>query len=1087
MKKKFSQIASLLLAAVMLLPTTVAVSAEGGVATVAATDSGKSDTLAATDDLKITAKDSTTTIYYDGGKTTLQLETNVTNKYITWSVPSGGDVVSVDQNGLVTAKKAGTATIRAIYSDTDNVTSAEFTVTVEKRKLSKIEVSGAPKKEYTTGDTFSMGGATVIATYEDGSTKDVTSSCTYSPSEDLRATDTSITISYKEDSITKTAIVSDIKVADKTVTNISVASPENGAKFTAGTTIAPKDVSVKVTYSNGEKVTLNAADYSSITFSPNGALTTSDKTLTVSYGGKSATIAIAVSESASSSTTTTGYYAVISKYPTKLSYTVGEKLDLSGIEILIYKKADGTLYRTLTKSNLDNITYTFTSSDVGKTQKTMKVKIDEVDVEIPITGLTITAASSVTGLKKDDYSMIDKEDIELKIGDKLNNDVEWDDIFEWVKLVDGSKNTKIKKDSELDDYPGVSLLLKVAGKTNKADVIEADDLESDGTVRLQLYVKVGSTELTDTSKSIRVYVPVEEAECTVYIYKSNTQSNSYLKETKTFESLKEALEVLEEKDDIEDEFDLDLGANYSVRIKLGKDQSYTGTFAPDHENPIVIDLNGHVLKLKSEWINYKYCEDLVVTVTNSDSKNYGTLTYTDLSTSLVVAESSKLEFSEDHIPMDSDAACMVTLYRSSSSSTVLGTKVYDDLRSALSALEDLDEVVEDFEIPSSYEDTFVISIKLGKEQSLSTTFSFAPDHEATVTIDLNGNTLKLKSGWIDYRDCDDLVVYVTNTNKDKKGTLTYSDLSTSVTLAKGDSSLKFEEGKIPGLCNITVSDTTNGRVTTNKASVARGDSVTFTITPSSGYEISTVRVGNRSITTATSGYTVSSSTGVGTYKLDNVTEDITITVTFKAKSQSSGSSSKSWTNPFTDVSSNSQYYNAVEFVCSEGLFNGMTATKFEPMTTMTRAMFVTVLGRLAGIDPLAYSGSSFTDVSRSDQQISWAAPYIEWAVQKGITIGMGNGKFAPNDPITHQQMYLFMYRYAMFIENENGSLTGVSLSGISDASQIADWAEDGVKFASKNNILITSGGKLAPTENALRCELAMLLHGFCTKVLDYER
>jgi hypothetical protein len=45
---------------------------------------------------------------------------------------------------------------------------------------------------------------------------------------------------------------------------------------------------------------------------------------------------------------------------------------------------------------------------------------------------------------------------------------------------------------------------------------------------------------------------------------------------------------------------------------------------------------------------------------------------------------------------------------------------------------------------------------------------------------------------------------------------------------------------------------------------------------------------------------------------------------------------------------------------------------------------------------------------------------------------------------------------------------------------------DGVKFASVNNILITSGGKLTPTENALRCELAMLLHGFCTKVLDYN-
>jgi hypothetical protein len=72
----------------------------------------------------------------------------------------------------------------------------------------------------------------------------------------------------------------------------------------------------------------------------------------------------------------------------------------------------------------------------------------------------------------------------------------------------------------------------------------------------------------------------------------------------------------------------------------------------------------------------------------------------------------------------------------------------------------------------------------------------------------------------------------------------------------------------------------------------------------------------------------------------------------------------------------------------------------------------------------------------------------------------------------------------MFIENIKSSVTNVTLpTSISDRNQIADWAMDGVKFASMNNILITSGGKLTPTDNALRCELAMLLHGFCVKVL----
>lgn len=1078
MKKKFLQIVSTVLAVVMLLPTAVL----------------------ATDDTPTPTSETSTTeapavvIMCDGKEvSSVSLSTKGTNSTKTLTIKDGLDVdwssskksVVTVSGGVLTAKGVGTATITAQYEGQE----ATCTVTVSERTLSEISVSGTPKTTYTTGDDFSMGGATVIAKYSDDSTEDVTSGCTYTPSSDLRASDTSVKISYTENGVTKDTTVDKITVTDKTVSGISIVSPANGAKFTAGTTIAKKDVSIKVTYSNGDKVTLSAEDYSDISFSPNGELKTTDTTFTVSYGGQSATIAIAVS--ASSSTTTSGYYAVVVEQPTKTSYKVDDKIDWSGIKINIRKNENDELYKTLTGADMANYTYTFKTSDVGEISKSFKHTLDgNVNITITINGLTITAASSVTGLNTSSYEL--DSDAEVKIGDKLNDDVEWDDIFKYVYVVDADGKNKIKSKNALEnDFPGVELLLKVYGKTTNSDIIEAKDLETDGTVRLQLYVKNGTNSITDTSKSIRVYVSVEEAECTVSIYSNKTSTSStYLKASKTFESLKSALNAIADEDELEDEFDISFGSNYVIRIQLGKDQSYTGTFAPDYENPIVIDLNGHELKLKSEWINYKHCEDLVVTVTNTDDDDYGTLTYSDLSTSLVVAEGSKLEFSEDEIPMDSDADCMVTIYRSSSSSTVLGTKVYDDLKEALSELEDEDDVIDDFDIPSSYEDTFVISIKLGKDQNLSS-YKFAPDYDTTVTIDLNGYTLKLKSEWIDYDDCDKLVVNVTNTNKDKKGTLTYTDLSTSITLAKGDSTLKFAEDTIPGLYNVSIGSVTNGKVTSNKATVARGDNVTITITPDKGYEISSVKVGGKTITASTSGYTVSTSTGVGTYKLENVTADVSVSVTFKKSATASSSTTTStstsdWVNPFSDISTNSQYYSAVAFVCNNGLFNGMTATKFEPMTTMTRAMFVTVLGRLAGIDTTKYAGSSFTDVSTSDQQISWAAPYIEWAVQIGITNGMGDGKFAPNDPITHQQMYLFMKRYAEKVANISTSVSSVSLSSISDASSIDSWATDGVKFASKYGILITSGGKLTPKDNALRCELAMLLHGFCTKVLGYN-
>ena len=413
--------------------------------------------------------------------------------------------------------------------------------------------------------------------------------------------------------------------------------------------------------------------------------------------------------------------------------------------------------------------------------------------------------------------------------------------------------------------------------------------------------------------------------------------------------------------------------------------------------------------------------------------------------------------------------------------------IFPTFKDALAAIEDKADFSDIFGkvLSSSYS----VYIRLGEDQKFTGTF--APDYDNYITVDVNGYELKLNSDWIKYTTTnDDIVIKVTNDNDEKDGKLTYIDKELSVVVEESDS-FSFEEGVLAGLYNITVkSGITNGTVKADKGLVAHGDKVVFTITPNTGYEISEVKVNNKSVLTATA-YEVNSK-GVAQYTLKDVDKDAEITATFKktttTEEKKEETTTSTWTNPFTDVSKTAQYYEAVEFVCSyepEALFNGMTATKFEPMTTMTRAMFVTVLGRLAGVNPQQYSGTSFTDVSKNDQQISWAAPYIEWAVQKGITQGTGNGKFSPNDPITHQQMYLFMYRYAMYIENINNSVAAANLSSIRDASEIADWAKDGVKFASMNNILITSGGKLTPTDNALRCELAMLLHGFCTKVLGY--
>lgn len=1032
------------------------------------------------------------TLYNSGDSTTLQLEIaeDVDASAVEWKVYKGSDVVSVSKDGLVTAKSVGKATIRATYNTSTDVLHDDYDIVVVKRALTSIDVeeNNYIERHYYTGESFDTKGITVTAYYSDDTSKELSpSEYTVTPST-MEEGVTQVEISYTYNGDTKKATVN-VTVDDIAVESVKITTPTDGYEVDKNGKITKVVVDVK--YNNGETETLTTS-----ATSPNSKVTingytlgnaiTKDTPITATVGDKTSDpVLVKVKASAALSG-----IAVTQTATAKTEYYIGEKFSYNGLSVTA-NYSDGSSKAITSTANLKYspssftttgssipVTITYTEGGVSKTA-TVYVKVsDKVDV----TGFSTSSS----------YKSVLDEDAKVKLGDELD----WEELFEYVYIkYTNSKNKtayeKISDNDDLEDWLGdnAKLYVIVSGKTgNDEDVVEEDDID-DGEVTLKLYLEYAGKTYSSSSFDVEV----SDVSCTVTVYRSSTSSTK-IGDSKVFDDLKEALEYLEDKEDIIDDFGISSSYKNSfvVRIKLGEDQSLSSfEFAPDHEQDIIIDLNGCELRLKSEWIDYEDCEDITIVITNTNEDEYGTLTYNDLSTSLVVAEDSELEFTEGEIPMDSDAACMVTIYRSSSSSTVLGTKVYNTLKEALTALEEQEEVIEDYDISSSYEDTFVVKIKLGEDQNLSaTTFTFTPDYDTTITIDCNGYTLRLRSEWIDYDDCEDLVVYVTNTNDDEDATMTYSDLSSSLTISEGDS-LKFEEDEIPGIYDVTISSTTNGRITASKTTAAHGGTVTFTITPNSGYAISTVRVGTKSITTSTEGYTVNSNTGVGTYRMEDITADVTISATFKVSSTSSSSSSSSssaadWTNPFTDVTKNAQYYDAVAFVCSEGLFNGMTATKFEPMTTMTRAMFVTVLGRLADIDVSKYSGTSFTDVSKTDQQISWATPYIEWAVQNGITQGTGNGKFSPNDPITHQQMYLFMYRYAMFVENITTPLTGVSLTSIRDAGEIADWAEEGVKFASKNGILITSGGKLTPADNALRCELAMLLEGFCTKVLGYN-
>ena len=108
---------------------------------------------------------------------------------------------------------------------------------------------------------------------------------------------------------------------------------------------------------------------------------------------------------------------------------------------------------------------------------------------------------------------------------------------------------------------------------------------------------------------------------------------------------------------------------------------------------------------------------------------------------------------------------------------------------------------------------------------------------------------------------------------------------------------------------------------------------------------------------------------------------------------------------FTDVAKDSWYYTDVDFVAQKGYFKGMSATTFEPDTEMSRAMFVTVLARYAGVK-VNDSQSAFTDVPTG----TWYTGAVNWAAQKKIVEGRGNGIFDPNASVTREEMCTILDR-----------------------------------------------------------------------------
>ncbi len=181
-------------------------------------------------------------------------------------------------------------------------------------------------------------------------------------------------------------------------------------------------------------------------------------------------------------------------------------------------------------------------------------------------------------------------------------------------------------------------------------------------------------------------------------------------------------------------------------------------------------------------------------------------------------------------------------------------------------------------------------------------------------------------------------------------------------------------------------------------------------------------------------------------------------------------------NPsFTDVFEWDWYFEAVEYCVANKLFSGTAPGIFEPNSTMTRAMLVTVLWRLEG-EPTAQTQTAFTDVKKG----GWYAGAVAWAAENGIVNGTSKELFNPNGNVTREQIAAIMLRYSRYKGYDTEARTDIS--SYSDANKVSDYAKDAMSWANAAELITGSNenGKLLllPQGNATRAQVATILMRF---------
>ncbi|HIY37963.1 MAG TPA: S-layer homology domain-containing protein [Candidatus Agathobaculum merdigallinarum] len=288
--------------------------------------------------------------------------------------------------------------------------------------------------------------------------------------------------------------------------------------------------------------------------------------------------------------------------------------------------------------------------------------------------------------------------------------------------------------------------------------------------------------------------------------------------------------------------------------------------------------------------------------------------------------------------------------------------------------------------------------------------------------------------------------------------------SYTFTRTGGGSSSGGGGGSSSGTNAVSVAAAENGSVSVSPRNASEGATVTITVTPDAGYELDTLTV------TDADGNNVSLTRESATrYTFTMPDSKVTVKATFTEITEQPADL------PFGDIASSAWYAEAVRYVYENGMMNGTSANTFSPNATTNRAMIVTILHRLEN-EPAA-SASGFMDVAAG----SYYADAVAWAAANGIVNGVSETSFAPNAPVTREQLAAILYRYAQ-LKGYDVTASG-SLNGYADASQTSSYAVAAMQWANAEGLISgISSTVLDPQGSATRAQVATILMRFCENI-----